>query len=36
MFVSICSVPGHYEEHYHIAMCHFQDLATLFGVNIPQ
>ena len=33
---SICSIPGHYEQHCHIVMCQFQDLATLSGVNMPQ
>ena len=33
---SICSIPGHYEQHCQIAMYQFQDLETLFGLNMPQ
>ena len=33
---SICSIQGHYDQPCHVAMHYFQDLATLFGVNIPQ
>ena len=30
----ICSVPGHYEQHPHIAMYQVKDLTTWFGVSI--
>ena len=32
---SICSVPKHYEQHCHIAMYPFQDIATSFSANMP-
>ena len=32
---SIWSVPGHYEQHCHVAMYQFQDLTISFGVNMP-
>ena len=31
---SIHSVPGHYEQHHHVAMYQFHDLATFSGVNL--
>ena len=34
---AICSVSGHYEQHHHIAVYQFQDLATLSAViTLPQ
>ena len=32
---TICSLPGHYEQHFHIMRHQLQDLATLFCVNMP-
>ena len=33
---SIYSLSGNYEQYYHVARYHFQDLATLFGVSKTQ
>ena len=33
---SICTLTGIYEQHCHVAMYQFQDLATLFGINTLQ
>ena len=33
---SICGVPRYYEQHYHVPIYQFLELATHFDVNIPQ